>query len=694
MKSDRFGGKSALIAILTLLFLVNVNLTGCSKTDRYPKNRKGQKEFVDEHPPQSKKGPEPDSILFDPVPYNPDIVRDQELKILGFELPAVIVTGNEVQFSVTIKTSDNKKERVTLKGYTEQDTRYGTGLFRAILQDMSPNTEGKQRLKAIAVCLDGAICQSMFVDVRYMINGVERRRQFSHIVEAPTPPANPNDDDEIPDHGKFDPNDPNNSYTGHLGEFVGIEPFDRGEFLGDLMDRRIGELNIPRYNETQIPIVTLPKEFIPELLPKTEEPGPNTPNINPNTQPSQQQQQPPQQQQPDPVYDYPRPQDTQSQSRPPEENPRSEESLPIQPVSPKPNPVRRVPSPTEMPDSDIYPEGYSRPQHQHTQPAPQKPVVKPPVVQPQPKPQEQKQEQPAPPELPFRPVKPAPPAQEPQKKEVPPPQPPPKVTAPTQPSQSKPPEMRGELAGPRPQIQNPIAVLSGLPTLVLNLLTGGKAEGYYGFIRETDVNNRPPRPGRLIDASEQAMEGIGFRRAPFPQSQLFRFGTGLVVDVLTESAQEFRRLKGYENNVMFINHISKREGGSNSGHGSHQNGLDVDIAYLNEVTATTFEDQTANVRSGKFDYKRNFLYWAMMINTGYMHVVFVSAEIKRGFCVWAKQNNLLASGAEVLRRLSIESGHHNHFHMRMKCSPHYPTCQNQRDLIPKGKTGCEAFGIQ
>ncbi len=666
--------------MLTLLFLVNVNLTGCSKTDRYPKNRKGQKEFADEHPPESKKGPEPDSILFEPVPYNPDTVRDQELKILGFELPAVVVTGNEVQFSVTIRTSDNKKERVTLKGYTEQDTRYGTGLFRAILQDTSPNTEGKQRLKAIAVCLDGAVCQSMFVDVRYMINGVERRRQFSHIVEATTPPANPNEDDEIPDHGKYDPNDPNNSYTGHLGEFVGVEPFDRGEFLGDLMDRRIGGLNIPRYNETQVPIVTLPKEFIPELLPKTEEPGVNMPNVNPNTQP--QQQAPPSQSQPqqqDPVYDYPQPTQPTPQEEPPrqEEPKRQEENLPVQPVPHKPRPGYRTPTPMEMPDSDIYPEGYKRPQ-----PAPQQQR---PVVKPQPKQ-----------EIPIQPTKPTPVAPQPQKPEAPLPSP--KMTTPVNPPPPPPkiipPEMRGELAGPRPQIQNPIAVLSGLPNLVLNLVTGGKADGYYGFIRETDVNNRPPRPGRLIDASEQAMEGIGFKRAPFPQSQLYRFGTGLVVDVLSESAQEFRRLKGYENNVMFINHISKREGGSNSGHGSHQNGLDVDIAYLNEVTATTFEDQTANVRASKFDYKRNFLYWAMMINTGYMHVVFVSAEIKRGFCVWAKQNNLLTSGAEVLRRLSIESGHHNHFHMRMKCSPHYPTCQNQRDLIPKGKTGCEAFGIQ
>lgn len=688
MKSTRLGGKSTLIAIMTLLFMVNVNLTGCSKTDRYPKNRKGQKEFSDEHPPHEKKGPEPDSILFEPVPYNPDSVRDQELKILGFDQPAVVITGNEVQFSVTIKTSDNKKERVTLKGYTEQDSRYGTGLFRAILQDVSPTTEGKQRLKAIAVCLDGAVCQSMFVDVRYMINGVERRRQFSHIVENQEP-FSPSDDDEIPDHGKYDPNDPNNSYTGHQGEFVGIEPFDRGEFLQDLQDRHIGGLTIPRYTETNTPIVTLPKDFIPELLPRTDEPV-STPNSNPVPQ------------QPAlPVL----PSQPQQQAEPePQQAPQPEEQRPtIQPLpQPTPQQTRRTPSPMEMPDSDIYPEGYTRPippkhnvpitratpqQQQQQQP---KPVVKPPVVQPAPV------EQPKKHDLTFIPQKPV----QPQPKPQAPPVPPPKVVAPpapTPPPKVQPPvEMRGEAVGPRPQVQNPIAVLSGLPTLVLNLVTGGKADGFYGILRETDVNNNRLRVGKLIDASEQPIEGTGFKRPAFPQSQAYRFGTGLVVDVLAESAREFRRLKGYENNVMLINHISKQEGGRNSGHGSHQNGLDVDIAYMNEVPPTTFEDQTANVRSnnGKFDYKRNFLYFTMMVNTGYMHVIFVSRDIKIGFCKWAKSNNLLVSGAEVLRRLYIEDGHHHHFHMRMKCSPHYPTCQNQRDLIPKGQTGCEKLGIQ
>lgn len=672
MKSVRLGGKSTLITILTLLFLVNVNLTGCSKTDRYPKNRKGQKEFTDEHPPQSKKGPEPDSVLYDPVPYNPDTIRDQELKILGFELPAVVITGNEVQFSVTLKTNDNKKERITLKGYTEQDNRFGTGLYRALLQDINPSSDGKQRLKAIAVCLDGASCQSMFIDVRYMINGVERKRQFSHIVEAPQT-TNPNEDEEIPDHDKFDPNDPNNAYTGHRGEFVGIEPFDRGEFLQDLLDRRLGDINIPRYSEPQVPIVTLPKDFIPELLPKTTE---DTQPVNPNVQPPAQQQ--PQASEP---FNYPQPQQTQP-TAPQEQNPQpqqqpQEEPLPIQPV--KPQPVRRTPSPMEMPDSDIYPEGYKRPAPPKWTPSkPAKPVV----------------EQPKPADIPMQPVKPAP--QQPTA-----PVPPPKINAPLNPPppppppKVSPPEIRGELS-PRPQIQNPIAVLSGLPSLVLNLISGGKADGFYGNSWETDVNNRKLRVGRLIDASEQALEGIGFKRSTFPQSHVFRFGTGLLVDVLTESAREFRRLKGYEENVLFINHISKEHGGSNSGHGSHQNGLDVDIAYLNEVTPTAFEDQTANVRSnnGKFDYKRNFLYWAMMINTGYMHVVFVSNDIKYGFCRWAKSNNLLSSGAEVLRRLFVANGHHNHFHMRMKCSPNYPTCQNQKDLIPKGKTGCESYGIQ
>lgn len=777
MKSIRLSGKSTLITILTLLFMVNVNLIGCSKTDKYP-NRPGQKEFTDSHPPHEKKGPEPDSVLTEAVPYSPDVVRDQEAKILGFDLPAIIITGNEVQFSVTLHMSDNKKERVTLKGYTERDTRYGTDLYRALMQDTTPNSDGKQRLKAIAVCLDGSVCQSMFIDLRYMINGVERRRQFSHIVEETQPPVtSPNQEEEIPGHGHFEPNDPNNPYMGYRGEFVGLEPADKEAFNRDLLDLNIEPLkealNIQRQKQQlNMPIVTLPKDFLPEILPRVEvEPiQQNTPPvIPPGAQPQPQQQGQGQEAPPQaPVAPYepqqrqesPQPQPT----TPPQEQPREEEVQPVEPEPPKPThnmPIRRrshAPSPMEMPDSDIFPEGYKRPPVKRInvpttypqKPQPAKPVTPPaPPVVTQPKleqygplehygppaptaeqlEQQRKRDANKNSWIPIQPAKPAPaaPVQNPQtvapkapsilpiqpqapKPAAPqkpaeqygPPAPPaqkpvaPFAPAPAKPAppvvqpQQPPVQMNTEFA--RPQVQNPITTLAGLPTIMLNLITGGKASGFYGFLKETDVNNRPLQIGRLIDASAQPLEGIGFKRALGDTG--YRFGTGMLVDGITTSAQEFRRLRGYENNTLMVYRISSQYGGAASGHGSHQNGLDVDIAYLRE-NDPKFEDMRPFIYNNTFDYKRNFLYFTMMYNTGYMHVIFVDAQIKRGFCKWAKDNNLLQSGAEILRRLStVAGGHADHFHMRMKCSPHYPTCQNQKEsYLPKG-SGCDAYGIK
>lgn len=858
MKSIRLSGLATLITFLTLLLMVNVNLIGCSKTDKYPnsKNRHGQKEFSDNDIPESKKGLEPDSVKVDPVPYSkPDPIRDEEAKILGFLNPSVRITGNEVMFAVTVKTQ-GKDVRVTLKGYIEPDVRYG-GQHRAIMQDMNPNSDGKQLLKAFAVCLDGADCHSMFVDVRYLVNGVERRRQFEHIVQQVIPPSTPSpgDDEEIPDHGHFDPNDPNNPYTGHRGEFVGIEPLNPSEFISDLVDNRIESLkdkiNLEGQKAINIPIISLPPSFVPELLPKEDVPQNN--NVQPPLAPDPQQAPvnkfvaPTQQQDPNNIIERvaptpppaapieplappeekhdepeepPKPEvpKAQPQARPtapeqptrttpapaapaPEVKPEAEKPKvqeqqrpTVKPEAPKPQPQKQTapakpepkktytPSPMEMPDGDIYPDGYKRPRapvfnvpvrqapKPKPQPEPPKPeapkaqpqkqeqikppvLIEPPKIQasppvpppPPPKPHVQPApvikleplkelpalpkppkldpvEQPKKPEptkpqaaaqqpkpAPTAPAAPATPPAPPKVQAPPPPPAPPRVEAPSTPPPQPPPprqqvqppvEMNGELTA-RPQIQNPITTIAGLPALALNLLTGGKAEGFYGPTGEkVDVQNQPQRVGSLVDASEQPLQGIGFMRPPVTDSQNFRFGTGLAVDLIAEAAREFRRLRGYENNLIVVNRISKQTGGAPGGkQNSHQNGLDVDVAYLTEIPPNhyMFEDQEPIINAGRFDFKRNFLFFTMMINTSMMkhgkqesvvHSIFVSPAIKAGFCKWARENNLMESGKEVLRKMYTGSGgHNNHFHLRLRCSPHYPACQDQRELNTSG-IGC------
>ncbi len=214
----------------------------------------------------------------------------------------------------------------------------------------------------------------------------------------------------------------------------------------------------------------------------------------------------------------------------------------------------------------------------------------------------------------------------------------------------------------------------------LNLTGGGQAIDQYN-------------DGEIYESSELPKNGVGFRQA-FVNSKV-NFGAGMTIEYIKKAAMTFADF--YENSTFVIGQIAKKRGGGVA-HNSHQNGLDIDIMYLDK------NQNNQSLANGKlredFDYERNWNLFRMFVSQTYknkngesssvVNRIFISHTLKnKGFCVWAKKNNILNNplDKEVMARLQPWDGHSTHFHVRLKCSPYYARCQDQADPMPS-KTAC------
>jgi len=147
--------------------------------------------------------------------------------------------------------------------------------------------------------------------------------------------------------------------------------------------------------------------------------------------------------------------------------------------------------------------------------------------------------------------------------------------------------------------------------------------------------------------------------------------------------------------VLFIGDIAQARGGPTpTGHRSHQSGLDVDIWYTPPRWALR-RSPTAAERErldppAVVDLKRQTLttHWqrrlidllaAAAIDPG-VDRIFVHPAVKRELCA------RLTPKTEWLRRVRPWWGHHDHFHVRLRCPAGNAACQAQEPL-PDGD-GC------
>lgn len=174
------------------------------------------------------------------------------------------------------------------------------------------------------------------------------------------------------------------------------------------------------------------------------------------------------------------------------------------------------------------------------------------------------------------------------------------------------------------------------------------------------------------------------------------FGNPLLVDYLITLSQKVAQA-GWKG--IYIGDMGNPRGGPmNSGHASHQDGLDADIWFLppDRLDLSVEERETISSISIRSDDQLSVNgNW----NPSYREVlkaaasdprvdrIFVAAAIKIEMCKTATP-----ADTAWLQRIRPEAGHQDHMHVRMKCPKGAALCQTQTptvDELSKGGSGCD-----
>jgi penicillin-insensitive murein endopeptidase len=227
---------------------------------------------------------------------------------------------------------------------------------------------------------------------------------------------------------------------------------------------------------------------------------------------------------------------------------------------------------------------------------------------------------------------------------------------------------------------------------LINLKEGGVARGGYsdstgGGIRSA-ITNASLLPSNI--------PGL----VPVTINQSAHYGTGMLVSFLENVATYlFKQL----NIKLYVGDMSLKNGGRYGGsshHNTHRNGLDADLAWIgwaSPLRTSALSDRGAVVAG--FDYEKTWDFLKLASRqelvedaqkTTAISRVFMSPAVKDGYCSWAKQKDLLDDKAqsELMRLVRRTPGHYKHFHLSLKCSPHYPLCRNLAGPPPAGP-GCK-----
>ncbi len=192
--------------------------------------------------------------------------------------------------------------------------------------------------------------------------------------------------------------------------------------------------------------------------------------------------------------------------------------------------------------------------------------------------------------------------------------------------------------------------------------------------------------GILRNASALPMSGLGFKFL-YPQRQMW-FGTKYLIDVIIDMGKKMSEiLPGYSIPIYDLSsqygsfHPPRKDGG-------HQNGLEADIGF---VTTTSPPPMVVIVQNGVF--KREIVkmdeqlkIWKHVVKVNAVSKIFVDQVIKRAFCNYARALPQDPDTNEALRKLRHAEGHRNHWHLRLKCPPSSPRCQDDPP-VPAG-SGC------
>ena len=149
---------------------------------------------------------------------------------------------------------------------------------------------------------------------------------------------------------------------------------------------------------------------------------------------------------------------------------------------------------------------------------------------------------------------------------------------------------------------------------------------------------------------------------------------------------------------LYIGDISQARGGPmRYGHKSHQMGLDVDIWLTAPKSVELTVDELKAVKPISIrskDHRRTNNRWTVehmeILKASALDKsvdrVFITAPAKIWMCERAEGDR------NWLQKIRPLGGHHQHFHIRLKCPPESPFCKNQKPSIPdisQSDDGCD-----
>jgi penicillin-insensitive murein endopeptidase len=198
--------------------------------------------------------------------------------------------------------------------------------------------------------------------------------------------------------------------------------------------------------------------------------------------------------------------------------------------------------------------------------------------------------------------------------------------------------------------------------------------------------------GSIQNSVNLPEEGNGFMRLFVDRNR--GWGSKELVSMIIETSSEINQLFPDKDRLQ-VGDLGAQTGGQISRHGSHQNGLDVDLTYYRNNEREQGAEHTNGftelmVKDGKlsknFDIPRNWELMKTLHKHGKIQRIFVDAVIKTELCKYSKRVEDYRDYSEVLRSLRPYQNHADHLHVRLYCPPEAQECVAQEE-VPVGP-GC------
>jgi penicillin-insensitive murein endopeptidase len=212
-----------------------------------------------------------------------------------------------------------------------------------------------------------------------------------------------------------------------------------------------------------------------------------------------------------------------------------------------------------------------------------------------------------------------------------------------------------------------------------------------------DQSSGQPDAGFLRNASALKSEGKGYVK--LFRSRERQYGSSELVQLIEQVSAEMSQVKPCDQVLcerLQVGDLSQQKGGDIDRHGSHENGLDVDLVYfrtnhreqsLNETDGFTENFVQNNRVTKNFDLQRNWIFLKTIVSSGIVNRMFVDPVIKKTYCdLYQEQSKSDDLVKETLRRMRVLEEHGDHVHVRILCPKNSPLCTEQAP--PPEGTGC------